>query len=101
MRIITAILFFSTIIISCEKAEMQKVERNLKDCHVKYLYFQDGISLSDYQSFNTDPNSSLKIKFSYSDTGNSITRIDGGFITVPSGSNFQKLKIGFIVKDKC
>jgi hypothetical protein len=63
----------------------------LKNCKIEHLFFQDEINIANFQSIAFPPDDSLGTFCSYTYASEKMTRITGGFILVPSGTNFTRL----------
>lgn len=91
MRKSAAILLILIIVFSCKKDEIASTAPQLKNCRVEYLYFLDDIILKSGQSLCLLPEDTLFTGCSYSYANHLLTRVTGGFVAVPSGSNFSNL----------
>jgi len=75
--------------VSCTKEDTQTTERRLKDCNAGYLYFKDDITLPFNATFNYVPGTDAVCSYEY--TGQDMTKLTGGIITIATGSNFNNL----------
>lgn len=91
MKNVALLLFISLAVFSCTKDESPTVTPRLKNCKVEYLFFRDDIRLSNNQTFLFDPGDSLSSFCSYTYADMKMAKTTGGFVTVPSGSNFSNL----------
>ena len=89
MKKSAVILFIIFAVISCTKDKTPSVTPKLKNCRIEYLFFKDEITILSYQSINFAPYDSTVIACSYSYADDKLTRTTGGFVAVPSGSNFS------------
>jgi hypothetical protein len=80
---------FILTVFSCKKDETITTTPKLENCRVEYLYFADDIMLKNSQSYDIQPSDSSDTSCSYSYTDNKLTRVIGGFIMVPKGSDFS------------
>jgi hypothetical protein len=77
------------MLFSCKKDEIPVTTPKLKNCRVEYLYFRDDILMRYDQSICIFPMDSSFTGCTYFYTGDKLTRVEGGFVAVPSGSNFS------------
>jgi len=89
MRRVSLLLFALFAIFSCKKEEISSITPKLKNCRVEYLFFQDDIMMTGGQSYSFPPDDSQNTKCSYLYGDNKMIKITGGFLTVPSGTNFS------------
>jgi len=79
------------MLFACKKDETSVTIPKLKNCHVEYLYFRDGISIfssGQLSNYVFPPRDSSFIGCSYFYTGDKLTRVGGGFIPISGGSSF-------------
>ena len=85
MKIIPWLLFIILTTFGCKKDESPSSHK-LKNCKIEYLFFRDDIHFSNFQTLNFPPADSFSV-CSYSYDSYHLSRITGGFIQVPAGTN--------------
>lgn len=69
---------------ACNKDD--SLEGKLKNCKIEYLYFNDDITLADSELFGISAEQS-----NYSYASDRLSRVDGGFMMFPSGSDLTNM----------
>jgi len=83
-------LFIILNLFSCTKDENPTVTPKLKNCAVQYLLLFDDLErLNSGNSFFIDPGDTSGAFYSYLYADDKMIRSTGGFVYVPSGSNFS------------
>lgn len=89
MRKAALLLFTFLAVYSCEKEEISSVTPKLKNCRVEYLFFPDDIMMLSDQSFSFPPDDAQTTRCSYLYADDKMIESTGGFLSVPSGTNFS------------
>src|SRR5665811_68799 len=90
MRNLVLFLLIILAAISCKKDELQSVTPKLKNCGIEYLLlFEEIEQLNSGNPFIIDPRDTMGAFYSYTYADDKMTRSSGGFVSVPSGSNFS------------
>jgi len=90
MKISALLLFLVFAVFSCKKDEIPTVTPKLKNCSIQYLLLFDDLErLNSGNPFFTDISDTSGAFYSYSYADDKMTRSTGGFVYVPSGSNFS------------
>ena len=80
------ILIMLPIILGCNKAEIETHPHQLKNCTAGYLLFSDNMQSILNSSFIYPPNSGSTV-FDYVYQNSMVVRVNGGFISIPSGTS--------------
>ena len=90
MKISAILSFIVLVLIGCTKDESPTVTPKLKNCGIQYLLLFDDLErLNSGNPFFTDISDTSGAFYSYSYADDKMTRSTGGFVYVPSGSNFS------------
>ena len=88
MRNLIVFLTILFVITGCKKDEIKTAPQKLKNCNIPYLYFVDEVFLASGRETIFMPNDTL---CSYSFSGNYVSKVTGGFVMFPSGTNISSL----------
>lgn len=97
---IKLIVFICTLLIifGCKKDEESAPAPKLQNCVVEYLNFSDDYRFAG-STINFPPNDALKTICSYEYQNDKIVKVIGGFLRIPSGSNFSNFVFSEDVSD--
>jgi len=75
---------------ACKKSDTTTAPSSqLKNCRIEYLYFRDGITILPFQSLIFDPVGADNQVCSYTYEDGMLTRVRGGFVPRPAGTNLS------------
>ena len=89
MKKIAVLFMVALCLFGCKRNTIHPAELKLKNCHVEYLYFKDGIFLTSDLTLTFIPDTTFSTKCNYEYSGNEMTRSDGGFAIIPTGSDYS------------
>ena len=91
MKKIAKLIIIIITISGCIKDETPSITPRLKNCRVEYLFFRDDLTMSGNASMMFLPTDSSNTKCRYLYTDENMIKSTGGFMSVPSGTNFSNL----------
>ncbi|MDP3915793.1 MAG: hypothetical protein Q8R96_18865 [Bacteroidota bacterium] len=98
MRNFAIVLITFLYLFGCKNDDQPSPIPKLQNCAIEYLYFSDDYRFAG-NTINFPPNDALKTICSYEYQNDKIVKVTGGFLRVPSGSNFSNFVFSEDVSD--